>query len=160
MSEHYLDYLNKDTIPPDVLARFVDWCVWQQARPALVEVLERVGMSQSAHDISHADDFARLQAVCHEAHQLARTTPRRTGPLGLSTAEAATNLMERLLKAAHEQDDPEGAAFFSAQMVGWSGFAEASFVDVRRKTQAEEEARKAQEQHLRQLWHDHSKPSE
>jgi len=153
MSDTLLDHLNRDTMPPHVLESFITWCIWDQARAALLSILEKTGMHGAADELRGADDLARLQAVCLSASHQAHDARRRTGPLGLSTAEAAANLMARLARSASEADfDPESVAFFAAQIVGWAGFAESGFADARRKAQAEQEARQAQEARLRGLW--------
>ncbi|MCS6835914.1 MAG: hypothetical protein NZ750_07840 [Anaerolineae bacterium] len=153
MSDVLLDHLNRDTVPSHVLEAFVSWCIWEQARPALMSILDKTGLQAAADALRQAHDLAHLQSVCQSASQQAHEARRRTGPLGLSTAEAAANLMARLARSASEADfDAEGVAFFAAQIVGWAGFAESGFSDSRRKMQAEDEARQAQEARLRALW--------
>jgi len=153
MSDTLLDHLNRDTMPPHVLEAFIAWCIWDQARAALLRILDKTGLHGAAHELHQAHDLTRLQTVCLSASQQAHEARRRTGPLGMSTAEAAANLMARLARSASEADfDPEGVAFFAAQIVGWAAFAESGFADAQRKTHAEQEARQAQEAHLRQLW--------
>lgn len=151
-----LDHLSKDTLPADLVAEFLKWCVWGQARPALLTVLEKTGLMDEAETLRVVNDYNHLARVSQRIGEQAHEARQRTGPLGLSTAEATAFLVHRLALAAMESDfDPEGVAFFTAQVVGWAAFAEAGFADPARKASAEREARASQEAQLAQLWREH-----
>ena len=86
----------------------------------------------------------------HEARQ-------QTGPLGLSTAEAAAFLAHRLANAALSDPlDAEAISFYAVQIMGWKAFAEADFLDPTKKPGGETKARQQQEERLRELWQAHS----
>lgn len=153
-----LEHLGKDTLPNDLVERFVHWCIWEQARPALVRVLTETGLKHHAEAIAQAEDLNALAALSHKAGQAAEEARRSTGPLGLSTAQAASFLVSRLVQSASEADyDPEGVAFFTAQVCGWAGFADGAFSDPALKNEAEAQARREQEAHLTQLWQSYSR---
>jgi hypothetical protein len=148
-----LEHLNRETFPPAMIEAFIQWCIWEQARPALVTVLQKTGLDPHALEIMHAKTYTALAQACQNAGMDAHEARKRTGPLGLSTAEASAFLVQRITQAATEADwDPEGIAFYSAQVMGWAGFAEAGFADPRAKSAAESAARHAQETKLNELW--------
>jgi hypothetical protein len=152
MSE-LLDHLSRDTLPPELLDSFVNWCVWEQAHPALLTILQKTGLYEQADHLQTAKTFAMLAQISEKAGNDVHEARKSTGPLGLSTAEAASFLVSRMAKAATEAEwDPEGVAFFAAQVCGWAGFAEVGFNDFNRKTIAEQIARQTQEDQLSGLW--------
>ncbi len=152
MSE-LLDHLSRDTLPPELLESFVNWCVWEQAHPALLTILQKTGLQNQADELQAAKTFAMLAQVSEKAGHDVHEARKSTGPLGLSTAEAASFLVSRMANAATEAEwDPEGVAFFAAQVCGWAGFAEVGFNDFNRKTLAEQIARQTQEDQLSGLW--------
>lgn len=149
----FLEHLSKDTLPPVMVDHFVRWCVWEQARPALVNILEHTGVTDLAENIRSAQNYSDLEKYSEQAGNYAHEIAKRTGPLGISTAEASAFLVQKLAHAAQEADwDPEGVSFFTIQVCGWSGFADTTFTDMRRKMSAGEEARIAQEAKLQDLW--------
>jgi hypothetical protein len=154
-----LDYLGRDKLPQTLLHDFVGWCVWEQAYPALLHILERTGLTQQAQTLRAVDhDYSALAHTATAIGEHANEVRRQTGPLGLSTAEAAAFLVQKLaLSAGAAGFDPEGVAFFTAQVCGWSGFADANFADPRGKQKAEEDARQAQRQQLASLWRSHGR---
>lgn len=153
MMSDLLEHLSRDTLPPELLETFVNWCVWEQAQPALLTILQKTGLHDQAQDLQAATTFATLANVSEKAGNDVHEARKSTGPLGLSTAEAASFLVSRMAKAATEAEwDPEGVAFFAAQVCGWAGFAEVGFNDFNRKALAEQIARQTQEDQLSGLW--------
>lgn len=151
MSE-LLAHLSKDTLPTEMVKEFINWCVWQQAKPALVTILEHTGLDEMAAAIVACNGIGALAEISQNSGKLLHDKRPKTGPLGLSTAEAALFLVSRMATAASEKDwDPEGVAFFSAQTCGWAGFAQSSFTDATRKVGAEKAARQQQEDKLTQM---------
>lgn len=156
MSE-LLEHLSRDTLPPELLETFVNWCVWEQARPALVAILQKTGLQEHAQNLQEAKTFTALAQISEKAGNEVHEARKSTGPLGLSTAEAASFLVSKMAKAATEAEwDPEGVAFFAAQVCGWAAFAEIGFNDFSRKTLAEQLARQTQEDRLSALWSQHT----
>ena len=148
-----LEHLGRDTLPPAVIDAFVRWCVWQQAKPALLTVLKQTGLVEGAQQVETATTYAELQHITATIGSDVHAMRTRTGPLGLSAAEAASFLVSRMAAAATEADwDPEGVAFFAAQMQGWAAFAETNFSDPVRKPAAEQQARQQQEAMLSELY--------
>lgn len=148
-----LEHLGRDTLPPAVIDAFVQWCVWQQARPALLTVLNKTSLIEGAQQVETASTYAELQRVTALIGADVHAMRTRTGPLGLSAAEAASFLVSKMAAAATENDwDPEGVAFFAAQMQGWAAFAETNFADPIKKSAAEQQARQQQEAMLNDLY--------
>jgi len=148
-----LDYLGKDALPYALETAFVDWCVWELARPALATVLEKAALGSLASEFRAAGDLATLVALGQRANEDITRAHGDTGPLGLSAAKGAVFEFNNLLAAIPEPDfDPEGVAFFSARVCGW---AAADFSQAERKTQAEQEAREQQAARLSELWQEH-----
>lgn len=148
-----LDHLGKDTLPPEMIDEFIHWCVFEQARPALINILEQTGLHDRAGEVQLATTYVTLASTARGAGEAAHIARQSTGPLGLSAAEAAAFLTDRLAKAATEAEwDPEGVAFFSSQVVGWSGLAQTNFLNPASKAEAEKAARQAQEEKLIALW--------
>jgi hypothetical protein len=148
-----LDHLGKDTLPEALLQEFVNWCVWEQASPALVIVLENVQLQELAQSIRETRSLVELESLSAHAVSRIQELRKRTGPLGLSAAEAAAFEINNLAKAAAEShQDAESIAFFAARVCGWAGWAETEFIDPMRKAEAESEARDLQEERLQALW--------
>jgi len=151
-----LDHLSKDTLPSSLLEDFVRWAVFAQARPALVQILQKTGLDDDSAAVACVSDCAALARASAHAGQQAKQARRRSGPLGLSAAEAAAFLTQKMAQAAEgDEFDPEAVAFFAVQVCGWLGFAQSGFANSLRKHEKEIEARKAQEQKLRALWEAH-----
>lgn len=148
-----LSHLGKDTLPDALIRDFVNWCVWELARPSLVTILQLTDLKEDAALIDSIDDYEVLSATCEAVGRHANAARQSTGPFGLSTAEAAAFLAQRLAKSAAEENvDEEEVAFFTIQVCGWRGFAESKFADYKRKAEAENEARQEQEEKLMALW--------
>jgi|FLYN01.1.fsa_nt_gi hypothetical protein len=148
-----LDYLGKDALPYAMESEFVNWCVWEQARPALVSVLEKTVLSPLASEFQAVSDLATLVSLGQRAVEEVTQAHSDTGPLGLSAAKGAVFEFNNMLAAIPEPDfDPETVAFFAARVCGWAGWAAADFSQAERKAQAEEAARERQAAQLRQLW--------
>ncbi len=151
-----LDYLGKDALPYALESAFVNWCVWEQARPALVRVLEKTVLSSLASEFQAAGDLATLAALGQRALEEVERAHADTGPLGLSAAKAAVFEFNNLLATVPEPDfDPEAAAFFAARVCGWAGWTDADFGPPETKTRAEDAARQQQAVRLRALWQEH-----
>lgn len=151
-----LEHLGKDTLPKPMLEAFVHWCVWEQARPALVEVLGKAGLDNLVADLKATSTIDSLEEVSRRAGNFAHEARKATGPLGMSAAEAAAFEMLNLAQAAADADwDPESVAFFSARVCGWAGWAQTDFRDPTKKISAEQSAREEQETRLQSLWQKH-----
>ncbi len=160
MSE-LIDNLGKDIYPPVMVEMFVHWCVWEQARPAIVDILKLTGVDELASHIAKTESYTDLEVLSEQAGNLAKEIAKRTGPLGISTAEASAFLMQKLAHAAQEADfDPEAVSFFTIQMMGWAGFAETLFTDMKRKLASSDAAKVAQEKKLIELWQQYGSESE
>ena len=160
MSE-FIDNLGKDVFPPAMVDYFVRWCVWEQARPALVDVLAVTGVEGLADEIEQTSSYSELERLSEKAGNYAHDIGKRTGPLGISTAEAIAFLAQKLARAAQEADwDPEAVSFFTIQVVGWHGFAGTMFTDIKKKLAAAEDARVKQEEKLAELWEKYGAPTD
>lgn len=151
-----LEHLSKDTLPDVLLHNFVAWCVWEQSRPALLNIVSATGLHHYARDLVQVQDYGKLAAICGRVGQHTAQT-RTSNPLGTSATEAAAFLANKMALAATPADfDPEAVAFFAAQVCGWSGFARSDFKDVTQKLAHEKQARQAQAAHLYTLWAQYS----
>lgn len=148
-----LDNLSRDVFPPAMVDHFVRWCIWEQARPALVSVLSWTGVHDLANEIRDTTSYTELEKLSEQAGKFAQQIGRQTGPLGISTAEAISFLMQKLALVAQESDwDPEAVSFYTIQVMGWGGFAETMFTEIQKKIEATEAARVTQEEKLAELW--------
>ncbi|PJF22865.1 MAG: hypothetical protein CUN56_03840 [Phototrophicales bacterium] len=153
----WLSQLDKDTLPQIVLEMFTHWCVWEQARPALVTVLQQVQLEDIANQIERATDLRQVVQIVETANQQIKALRTKTGVLGISAAEAATFEFVNLFDTADEKNlDTEAVSFFAARVCGWAGWARSGFTDATQKTQAEEKARQDQEAYLAKLVVDQS----
>lgn len=138
--------------PATVQRDFVTWMILSQARPAFIEILQLTGIDDNVDAIEATTSLLMLAALSQHAVRRARANRRRSGKLGMSTAEAAANLMYRMAQVAQRGDcDPHRIAFFSAQTCGWLGFAQSGFSSSHLKEQYEASARQDQETHLSYL---------
>lgn len=148
-----LDHLGRDTLPEPLVAEFVRWCVWDQARSALLLILEKATLTEIADEIRRAPDLTALVQLGQRANQQAKEVRGKTGPLGYSAAEAAAFEFTNMTNAASDDNwDAEGVAFFASRVCGWAGWAATDFMDPMQKTTAEEHARREQASYLETLW--------
>lgn len=144
-----LEHLDRETLPASVVEDFVQWCIWEQAKPALLLILERNEMDEAAAAFRSVEDYPVLAAVtARYADQL----HGKTGKLGLSAARAAVFEFSNLMNAAStEHWEPEAVAFFAGRVYGWAGWAATNFTDPGHKVVAEAQAAEQQEAKLARL---------
>lgn len=141
-----------ETLSRPVVQQFIDWCIWEQARPALALILDKVMMTDLADNIRQAADLPALSAMGEQANAYVKRRRAATGPLGLSAAEAGTFEFINMVKAASEDTwDAEAIAFFASRVCGWAGWAATDFTDPMQKNSAERIARQAQAARLDEL---------
>lgn len=147
-----LDHLDKDVLPREVIQAFVTWCVWEQSRPALAQVLEQTPLAGLTEQLRSAQDLPALAALAAEV----RFAPEETSsdnPLAISAAEGAAFEFANLVQAAQEAEiDAESVAFFASRVCGWAGWASRNFTSQADKTAAEQSARQAQEDRLEAIY--------
>jgi hypothetical protein len=134
---------------PSAMAQavFAHWCIWEQARPALVDVLARINLTTVAEKIEQATDLKRVLQASADANESIRSMRAQADPLGASAAEAAAYEFEHIVRAANENDlDADAIAFFAARVCGWAGWAHTDFKVMARKAEAEAEAHDLQKQ--------------
>ena len=70
-----LEHLENDTLPDNLRARFVAWCVIEQALPALAEMLSETSLAGAGVALGHANDLNTISqltsAIKHRAKELA-----------------------------------------------------------------------------------------
>lgn len=144
-----LEQLDQETLPGTVVDAFVHWCIWQQARPALLLILEKNEMDEVAAAFQGTDDYRALtQVAARYAHALHGTT----GQLGLSAARAAVFEFSNMMQAASpDYWEPEAVAFFAARVYSWAGWAATDFSDPGQKVAAQTQAEQQQEATLARL---------
>lgn len=148
----YLDQLGKDILPKSIEQAFIEWCIWQQARPALVAVLHDTGIHPLADSINAAKS---MHDLVRAGGQLAETLRRdyKTDSLrGLFAARGAAFEFVNMLNTATEAEpDAEAVAFFAVRVCGWRGWAQTGFSKADDKQHAEDAAREAQSQELAKM---------
>lgn len=151
-----LDYLGKDTLPQPLVAAFTNWCIWEQARPALIIVLSQAGLSEVSRQLELARTPHMLEKASKNALEAAHQARQKHGPHAFYAGEAASFLMNRLLVSARESDlDAEAVVFFTAQICGWAGFAMTDFKNPAEKTKSEKKGRATLNRKLRALWREY-----
>lgn len=146
-----------DTLPRSIIEQFILWCIWEQARPALLLILDQNMMTDFANEIRQAQNIPVLAQVSERANAYVKNMRGATGPLGLSATEAGTFEFTNMMKAAaDEAADAEGVAFFAARVCGWAGWATTDFTNPAQKNIAETQARQEQERRLNHLLHQES----
>ena len=147
-----LGQLGRDTLPQEVVQEFIHWCVWQQARQALVLVLEEASLTEIAESIQSAEDLPAVTRLSEQAKTHIDTLDREDNPRGLSAAEGAVFEFINMAKSAEEASfDVEGVSFFASRVCGWAGWAVTGFKETAEKSAAEIAALAAQEAHLEGL---------
>lgn len=148
-----LDHLDKDVLPREVIQAFVTWCLWEQARPALVQVLEQTPLAELAAQFKTAQDLPTLAALAADVRFSREETSSSDRPLAISAAEGAAFEFANLIQTAQDSEiDAESAAFFASRVCGWAGWASHNFRSQVDKTAAEQSARQAQEARLEALY--------
>jgi hypothetical protein len=151
-----LSHLGRDTLPQEVIREFVHWCVWQQARQALVLVLEEASLTQIAESIQTAEALPEVTQLSEQAKAHIDTLDRQDYPRGLSAAEGAVFEFINMAKSAEEATlDVEAVSFFASRVCGWAGWAVTGFNETAEKSAAESAALQAQEAHLEGLLKEH-----
>lgn len=144
-----LDYLENETLPKPVEQAFVEWCVWEQARQALAIILESMELHSLIEALGTAQNLDGLFSWSENATRIVNRMQTQAGALNITSAKAALFEFQSLTKAARQGEwDPGGAAFFSARVCGWAGWAATGFSQPAQKNIAEQAARKEQENRL------------
>lgn len=145
-----LDLLGTGKLPPQAERKFIEFCIWQQARPAIVQILRAASLEAQAGEAGQARDLASLTACVRDA---AATAERAGLPvLALGAVQAAAAELAQLGEAADPTDgDPEEVSFHAARLAGWASWAENSFQTGMFKTSGEEVAYGTQLQALMTL---------
>ncbi len=145
-----LDHLDNKVLPRRLRERFMAWCVMEQARPALADLLAGTNLAGAGAALHDADDLLTLKqlaaAIKVRADELAGH-----GKMG-TAAVAALFEFSNLVQAAAESDpDASAGAFFSARVCGWQALVHEDRHHPARKRDAEFRARLDQEHVLRRL---------
>lgn len=147
---HLLEYLEQDTLPDALRARFIRWCVLEQARPALAALLETTALAEAGTILRDADDIAALAQLIHALKSRAGTLAGH-GKVG-TAAIAALFEFENLIRAARDSvPDASASAFFAARVCGWQALVYEGRHHPARKREAETRAHRNQETILRYL---------
>lgn len=152
-----LEHLGKDTLPRPLLDEFIQWCVWEQAKPALITVMQKADMDELVQAVTKATDFSALKEFAEIANEYAKQYAKQMkgtpNLMALSAAEAAAFEFTKVISAVEEdQTDAEIVAFFAARVSGWAGWATSDFTDPTKKQASETDSREKQEATLHQLW--------
>ncbi len=131
-----LDLLGTGQLPLEAERKFIEFCIWQQARPALAHGLEAVGMSDRAADARHARSLAELHSVARQAAHAARSANLPVLALG-AVQGMASDVAQLAAAAATEDGDAAGVSFHAARLAGWALWARNDFQAGMFKTSAE-----------------------
>lgn len=143
----YLEQLGKDLLPKSVEADFVQWCIWQQAQPALVKLLDDTDLAALSNSLQAAKSLSALVSAAAAAAEALRRDYKTDALRGLFAARGAAFEFLNLLKEATEAEpDAEEVAFFAVRVCGWAGWAQTNFSKPDDK-QAAETAARAQQGH-------------
>lgn len=149
---HYLEQLGKDLLPKNVEAAFIDWCIWQQAQPALNRLLVNTDLEVLARQLQAAKSLNGLVSTAASLAEALRRDYKTDTLRGLFAARGAAFEFLNLLKEATEPEpDAEEVAFFAVRVCGWAGWAQTNFSQPEDKQAAEDEARAQQAQKLEAL---------
>ncbi len=152
MSRHtLLDLLGTEHLPDEIERRFMDFCVWQQAHPAIVQILESCQLPESARTAAEAASLDALGACVQRA--AASVKDRRDIPvMALGTIQGVASEVEQIaLHAGPVEADAGAVSFHAARLVGWASWARNKFGTGMFKTSAEEVAYGEQLQALMQM---------
>ena len=144
MSRHtLLDLLGTEKLPAQAERQFIEFCLWQQARPAIVQILRETGLDAYAEEAAGVKTPAALAACVHRAAKVAQSA--KLPIMAFATVQGAATDTEQLAAAAHpDTDDPEAASFHAARLAGWATWAANQFQNGTLKTTAENVAYGAQ----------------
>lgn len=148
----YLEQLGKDLLPKSVEADFVQWCIWEQAQPALIKLMQDTGLAALSKSLQAAKSLSGLLSASAAAAEALRRDYKTDALRGLFAARGAAFEFLNLLKEATETEpDAEEVAFFAVRVCGWAGWAQTNFSRPDDKQAAENEARAQQGQKLEAL---------
>jgi hypothetical protein len=121
-----LDLLGTGKLPPQMERKFIQFCVWQQARPAFIQVLQAAGLSNYAKE---ADAMADLPSMVECARLAAETAHRSRLPvLAMGAVQGMSAEIAQLAAAADPAEfDAEAVSFHAARLVGWATWASNKF---------------------------------
>jgi hypothetical protein len=146
-----LKQLENDALPQNVVVAFTNWCIWEQALPALATVVEHAGIDNAENHLRAADDIIVLAEITEQIRDYVSVNRDQISPLAYSSTEAALFEFLNLLSDAGDAGEPASVAFFAARVCGWAGWVQTRFQDATQKIAAEEQARADQENKLSQL---------
>ncbi|MBN1964826.1 MAG: hypothetical protein JW910_09275 [Anaerolineae bacterium] len=140
MSRHtLLDLLGTERLPAEAERRFIDYCIWQQAQPALAEVLQMTELAELASEVTAADTLVALLACTRAAAESALRAGLSVLELG-TVQGMATEVEQMIAAAGAEEGDAEAVSFHAARLTGWAAWARNSFSTGMFKSSAEEVA--------------------
>mgnify|MGYP005838545001 CR=1 FL=1 len=131
-----LDLLGTEKLPQEAEQKFVEFCIWQQARPALVEVLRVAGLAEAAQEAERAATVEALAAWAGHAAKLAQQANLPIMALGAVQGVAA-EINQLALSANPPVPDAGAVSFHAARLVGWAGWARNNFRTSTFKASAE-----------------------
>lgn len=145
-----LDLLGTEQLPLQAEQRFIDFCIWEQGRPALARVLEAAGLSEHAAQVTAVDNLEALTACVAEA--AAAAAGASLPMMALAAVQGVAAEIEQMAAVADAKDGDSGAvSFHAARIAGWAGWAANNFGQGMFKSSAEEIAYGEQLQELMRL---------
>ncbi len=145
-----LDLLGTGKLPASMEQKFVEFCIWQQARPAFAQVLQASGLSSHAREASSVTDLAAMAECAQRAAEAARQD--RLPVLALGAVQGIAAEISQLVAAADPAEwDTAAVSFHAARLVGWAMWATNKFGTGMFKTSAEAAAYGEQLQALMSL---------
>jgi hypothetical protein len=152
MTRHnLLDMLGTEKLPKEAERRFVEYCIWQQSRPALVQIMKSVKLNTYAAELTRVNTLEALSECMNNAGMSALTT-RDIPVMALAAVQGAVAEAEAMVKSASAQDaDAAAISFHAARIVGWASWAINNFSTGMFKSSAEQVAYGEQLQQLMKM---------
>ncbi len=145
-----LDLLGTEQLPGETEMKFVEFCVWKQAHPALQQILQATGLTDQIPELATVDALEPLADCARKAAELARSAGLPVMAMG--AVQGTSSEIEQMVAAAtSETVDADAVSFHAARLIGWASWSKNNFQTGVFKVTAEEVAYGEQLQALMDL---------
>lgn len=145
-----LDLLGTEQLPAETEQKFIEFCVWKQAHPALQQIVQATGLTEKIPELVAVDKLEPLADCARKAAELARGADLPVMALG--AVQGTSSEVEQMVTAATaETVDANAVSFHAARLIGWASWSRNNFQTGVFKVTAEEVAYGEQLQALMNL---------
>jgi hypothetical protein len=145
-----LDLLGTEHLSAETERKFVEFCVWNQAYPALQQVLQATGLDSQVPEGASASTLDALVDCARKAANLAKQADLPV--LHLGAVQGIYSEIDQMAAAAGaDVVDADAVSFHAARLVGWATWSSNQFQPGVFKVTAEEVAYGEQLQALMDL---------